>query len=313
MHVALLAGMARRPRIDFPGAFHHVYARGIEKRNIFLNQDDREELRRRILKNLKRFNADCLAWAFMPNHFHLLFYSKSGNLADFMRCLMSGYSMYFNRKYERAGHLFQNRYKSSVIDTERYLLELIRYIHLNPVRSGIVQSLETLSRYQWTGHCEIMASGKVPWGEYPFIQDFFTSVYLPGTDLYLAFLGDGICHRSEESSFEQPAEQTKENRTLVENPPEENRDHSHRIFLNILSKVSCIFGVSKDRILNGRRDRISSCVRREILRECVREKGIARRSVCKWLGITEAGGIYLLKAVDQSGREYIKPVITEGI
>jgi hypothetical protein len=141
-----------------------------------------------------------------------------------------------------------------------------------------------------------MASGKIPWGEYPFVQEFFTSVYQPGTSHYLAFLEDGLCHFSGELSFEQPAENVKKHHTLMENPPEDRRDRSHQVFLEIVNKVSCKFGVYQDRILNGRRDHISSCVRREILRACVREKGIARRSVCKWPGITEAGGRYLLKA-----------------
>lgn len=257
-------------------------------------------MRRRIRKNLKRLNAECLAWAFMPNHFHVLFHSKAGNLSDFMRCLMSGYSIYFNRKYERSGHLFQNRYKSSVIDTERYLLELIRYIHLNPVRSGIVASVETLSLYPWTGHFEIMASGTFPWGKYSFIQGFFSSPYFTGMDIYLAFLGEGLRSNPEEFLFGETERQGKGHPNLIGNSPEGDKDGLHQIFLGIVGKVSRQLSVSRDRILDGRRDRISSCARREILRECVREKGMARRSVCRWLGITEAGGLYLLNAVDRA-------------
>jgi REP element-mobilizing transposase RayT len=301
--------MARHPRIDFPGAFHHVYARGIEKRDIVADQDDRKELRRRIVINLKRFNASCLAWAFLPNHFHLLFQSESANLADFMRCLMSGYSIYFNRKYERSGHLFQNRYKSSVIDTERYLLELIRYIHLNPVRSGIVQSLESLSRYPWTGHYEIMATGRYPWEKYPFIREFFSSLYFPSLEFYLAFLGEGIGIRYVESSFDEGTGMMKEGRTWNNNPPKWEMDGSHRVFLDIVKKVSLRHSVSQDRILDGRRDRITSRARREILRECVRDKGMVKRSVCEWLGITEAGGGYLLMASDHTDANVPIPTV----
>jgi REP element-mobilizing transposase RayT len=298
--VAPLGIMARRPRIDFPGAFHHVYARGIEKRNIFMDQDDMEELHRRILKNLNRFDADCLAWAFMPNHFHLLFHSQSGNLADFMRCLMSGYSIYFNRKYERSGHLFQNRYKSSVIDTGRYLLELIRYIHLNPVRSGIVHSLESLARYRWTGHFNIMETANLPWEKYPFVQNFFSSIYLPYMEIYLAYLEEGLGIRSEPSSFLEAAGQTKGGRKRIEDSLERNTEDPPQIFQDMVNKVCSKFAVSRDRILDGRRDRFSSRARCEILRECVREKGMARRSVCRWLGITDAGGSYLLKIAEHT-------------
>jgi hypothetical protein len=237
----------------------------------------------------------------MPNHFHLLYHSRTGNLADFMRCLMSGYSLYFNRKYERVGHLFQNRYKSSVIDTERYLLELIRYIHLNPVRSGLVSSVEALSRYPWTGHYKIMATGRLPWEEHHFIREFFSSAYLSGVDIYLAFLEEGRCTRSGEFSFDEAATQAKEIRgALIENSPAGDTDGSRRIFLEIVSQVSCKFAVPHDRILDGRRDRLSSLARREILKRCVMEKGMTRKSVCEWLGITGAGGLYLLKAMDHA-------------
>jgi len=291
-------GMPRRPRIDFPGAFHHVYARGIEKRDIFSDQNDREDFRRRILRNLKRFNAGCLAWAFMPNHFHLLFHSKSGNLPDFMRCLMSGYSIYFNKKYKRTGHLFQNRYKSSVIDTERYLLGLIRYIHLNPVRSGIVPSLEKLASYRWTGHFEIMAFGRLPWEKYPIVREFFSSIYIPGMEIYIAFLEEGLHCRSEEFTFDKAASASEASFSMHETPPDANRNGNHRIFLEIVNTIAREHSISIDRILDGRRDRISSCARREILRQCVFEKGITNSSVCKWLGITTSGGLYHLHVPD---------------
>jgi hypothetical protein len=213
---------------------------------------------------------------------------------------MSGYSIYFNRKYERSGHLFQNRYKSSVIDTERYLLELIRYIHLNPVRSGIVQSLESLARYSWTGHYEIMATGRLPWEKYPFIREFFSSLYLPSLDIYLAFLGEGLGIRHVEPSSEVRTGRMKEDRTRNNNLSKWAMDGSQRIFLDIVKKVACQHSISQDRILDGRRDRKTSRARREILRECVRDKGMVRRSVCEWLGITDAGGAYLLMISDHT-------------
>lgn len=291
--------MTRRPRIDFPGAFHHVYARGIEKRDIFIDPGDRAELRHRISKNIKRFNASCLAWAFMPNHFHLLYHSESGNLSDFMRCLMSGYSTYFNRKHVRSGHLFQNRYKSTVVDSERYLLESIRYIHLNPVRSGIVTSTEALSRYPWTGHHEIIASGRLPWAKFPIVQEFFSSMYLKDVDIYLSFLEEGLCHRSGESWSESVIGQVRARPRPVDIASEADKDGDRANFLDVVDTVCGRLMISKDRILNGRRDRISSLARREILRECLGRKRMAFRSVCKCLGITHAGGSYLMKGTER--------------
>lgn len=266
---------------------------------------DRAELRRRILRNIKRFKANCLAWAFLPNHFHLLYHSASGNLADFMRCLMSGYSIYFNRKYERSGHLFQNRYKSTVVDTERYLLELIRYIHLNPIRSGNVTSLETLSQYPWTGHHEIIEAGRLPWEGFPFIQEFFSSHYVPGMDIYLSYLEEGLWRRPGESCFQDEMAQADCHRQPRDRSMDVDMNGPSGIFLTVVGNVTSRLRVSKDRILNGRRDRISCLARREILNECVSGKGMALKSVSRWLGITQAGGSYLLRSADRARVEEI--------
>lgn len=127
--------MPRGPRVDFPGAVHHVYARGIEKRPIYLDDVDRKSFLDRIEKNLPRWGMRCLAWSLMPNHFHLLLQSDKGRLPSFMHCLLTGYSMRFNERHQRVGHLFQNRYKSPVVCKDGYFRDVVRYIHLNPVRS----------------------------------------------------------------------------------------------------------------------------------------------------------------------------------
>lgn len=289
--------MPRHARIDFPGAVHHVYARGIEKRDVFLDEQDRCELWRRILSNRDKFDSSCLAWAFLPNHFHIVFHSRKGNLPDFMRCVMTGYAGYFNRKYERAGHLFQNRYKSALVGSARYLLEVIRYVHLNPVRAGIVSSLSLLSEYPWTGHHEIVRSGIFPWEEFPEVCNFFAEG--GKTDripLYLDFLAagvDGDCAEGCGDGFEafHSALSTREEdlRTL---PEKESRK---REFLDIVSRCSKEFGTSPDRIFNKRRDRGSVNARKKILHACVVDRGMEQASVCTWLGLTRAGGAYLLR------------------
>ena len=256
--------MPRHARIDFPGAVHHVYARGIEKRDVFLDEQDRCELWRRILSNRDKFDSSCLAWAFLPNHFHIVFHSRKGNLPDFMRC---------------------------------YLLEVIRYVHLNPVRARIVSSLNLLSEYPWTGHHEIVRSGIFPWEEFPEVCNFFADG--GKTDripLYLDFLAagvDGECAEGRGDGFEafHSALSTREEdlRTL---PEKESRK---REFLDIVSRCSKEFGTSPDRIFNKRRDRGSVNARKKILHACVVDRGMEQASVCTWLGLTRAGGAYLLR------------------
>ncbi|HOP40769.1 MAG TPA: transposase, partial [Geobacteraceae bacterium] len=134
--------MPRNARIDIPGLLQHVIVRGIEKRPVFVDDHDREEFLSRLSLLLKETSTDCFAWALLDSHFHLLLQPRIVKLAHFMRRLLTGYAVVFNLRHERAGHLFQNRYKSIVCDSDAYLLELVRYIHLNPVRAGIVAKLE---------------------------------------------------------------------------------------------------------------------------------------------------------------------------
>ena len=148
--------MPRHARIDIPGLLHHVIVRGIEKRPVFLDDQDREEFLSRFSLLLKETSTECFAWALLDSHFHLLLKPDTVKLAHFMRRLLTGYAVVFNLRHGRAGHLFQNRYKSIVCDSDSYLLELVRYIHLNPIRAGIAATLEDLAGYPWCGQRELL-------------------------------------------------------------------------------------------------------------------------------------------------------------
>jgi putative transposase len=148
--------MPRKARIDAVDAVQHIMARGIEGRNIFRNNTDRADFIERLAGILKDTTTHCLAWALMPNHFHLLLRTGSMPMETVMRRLLTGYAVSFNLKYRRQGHLFQNRYKSILCQEDIYLKELVRYIHLNPLRKGIVDDLKSLDKYHWCGHSAVM-------------------------------------------------------------------------------------------------------------------------------------------------------------
>ncbi len=155
--------MPRGPRLDAPGVVHHVRARGIERRKIFRSDDDREDFLRRLEIATRGDKAFVYGWSLIPNHFHLAIRTGStGCLASVMRRLMTGYAVAFNIRYKRHGHLFQNRYKSTVVDDEAYLLALVRYIHLNPLRAGLVRTARALERYPWSGHATLMGFAERP-------------------------------------------------------------------------------------------------------------------------------------------------------
>lgn len=155
--------MPRTARIDHPGLLHHVIARGIERRKIFQNNADYNDFLSRLEIGLAKSGGQCLAWALMPNHIHLLIRSGERGLAALMRSVLTGYAVNFNHRYKRVGHLFQNRYKSTVCQEETYLLELVRYIHLNPLRAKIVKNIEQFRKHAWSGHAVLLGHRKATW------------------------------------------------------------------------------------------------------------------------------------------------------
>jgi len=152
--------MPRQPRIDIPGCLYHVIARGIEQRDIFIDEKDYSDFLTRLEENLEDTGSKCFAFCLLPNHFHLLVLRGHRPLAELMRRLMTGYAVRFNRRYQRAGHLFQNRYKALLCDQDSYLLELVSYIHLNPLRAGLVRDPKGLAMYPWCGHGEIVGRNR---------------------------------------------------------------------------------------------------------------------------------------------------------
>jgi REP element-mobilizing transposase RayT len=184
--------MPRKARIDAPGALHHVIARGIEKRNIFWDDHDRNNFVERLATILDESDTRCYAWALLPNHFHLLFKSGITPIATIMRRLLTGYAVSFNRRHQRQGHLFQNRYKSILCQEEVYLKELIRYIHLNPLRANIVDDLNQLETYEFCGHSALMGSVKRDWQEENEVLRLFAAKRLQARKRYRLFIGKGI-------------------------------------------------------------------------------------------------------------------------
>jgi len=141
--------MARPLRIEFPGAFYHITARGNEKKDVFRSHKDRERFLFYIASAAERYGAVIHAYCLMSNHFHLLMETPRGNLSEIMQYVNGAYTTYFNVKRKRTGHLFQGRFKSIVVDADEYAMELSRYIHLNPVRAGMVGKPED---HEWSSY-----------------------------------------------------------------------------------------------------------------------------------------------------------------
>lgn len=168
--------MPRRSRIDASGALNHVIARGVARRKIFFDDKDRDDFLDRLGSLLKETGTSCYAWALLPNHFHLLLKTGTTSLSTVMRRLLTGYAVTFNKRHYRWGHLFQNRYKSILCQEDAYLQELTRYIHLNPLRAKLVESIGDLDGYGYCGHGVIMDRFKNDWQDTGYILKRFGTV-----------------------------------------------------------------------------------------------------------------------------------------
>ncbi|MEW6664285.1 MAG: transposase [Thermodesulfobacteriota bacterium] len=184
--------MPRRARLDAPGALHHVMIRGIERRAIFRSDKDREDLLDRIEPLLPKTGTACYAWAFLQNHAHFLLRSGPRGIASLMRRLLTGYAVSFNLRHRRHGQLFQNRYKSILCEEDPYLLELVRYIHLNPLRAKIVADLEELGRYPYSGHSALMGKSERSWQDIQYVLGSFGEKVSVARRRYLSYVEAGI-------------------------------------------------------------------------------------------------------------------------
>lgn len=184
--------MPRQARIDAPDAIQHVIVRGIERRKIFRDDRDRNAFVERLRRTLLDSTTPCYGWALLPNHAHLLLRTGRVPIATVMRRLLTGYAGTFNRRHRRHGHLFQNRYKSILCQEEPYFLELVRYIHLNPLRGGVVRDLGELDRYPYAGHSALMGKQENDWQETRFVLGQFGGRGGVARRAYRAFVEAGI-------------------------------------------------------------------------------------------------------------------------
>jgi putative transposase len=183
--------MPRKARIDAPGALHHIIVRGIEKRPIFEDDKDRNQFIKRLGDVLIEAETPIYAWALMPNHLHLLLKTGLTPIATLMRRLLTGYAVYFNHRHRRHGHLFQNRYKSILCQEQPYFQELLRYIHLNPLRAKLVKDTKALERYPYSGHGAVVGKVKRDWQQVDYVLGFFGKRRSDARKAYRHFVEQG--------------------------------------------------------------------------------------------------------------------------
>lgn len=309
--------MPRLARLDAPGVLHHVMGRGIERRKIFINKKDRNDFISRLAELAEGNAMDIYAWALLPNHFHILCKTKMRPLSSSMRKVLTGYVVNFNKRHNRHGHLFQNRYKSIVCEEDVYLMELVRYIHLNLIRAGMVKSIKELNRSPWSGHSALIGYVKRDWQDTGYVLSLFGNGG-SGKSRYMEFVKNGIDvgrrpelvggglirslggwaevlalrARGERQIFDQrvlgDGEFVEQVLSEMDEQSKENlRIRRNGIDLSLLAKKVCnVDGVSVGELRSGSR-------RREIVNSrgvfswlAVRELGYSGAEVARFLGVT---------------------------
>lgn len=182
--------MARPLRIELAGGLYHVTARGNRREDIFLDDADRLAWLEIFAQACKRFNMVCHAWCLMDNHYHIVIETIEGNLAQGMRHLNGVYTQTFNRTHQRVGHVFQGRYKAIIVEKDRYLLELARYVVLNPVRAGMVNDV---ADWQWSSYSAMLGIQPAPqWLQTDGILSQFAPQRSRVISLYIDFVRAGV-------------------------------------------------------------------------------------------------------------------------
>lgn len=191
--------MARPTRIDFPGALFHVMARGNHKSRFFRDASDFIRYENLLQRYHQRYRFHVYAYVLMPNHIHLLVETDRVPLAKIMQGIQQSYTAYFNKKYRLAGHCFQGRYKAILCDRDAYLLTLVRYLHLNPVRAGLVQAPE---EWRWSSHKAYLESVPPSWVSAEQILGQFRRSGPRRRAAYRRFIADGMGEGHREDLYE---------------------------------------------------------------------------------------------------------------
>jgi putative transposase len=328
--------MPRLARLDAPGVLHHVIIRGFERKKIFRDSDDQDDLLARFEELIPETNTSCYAWALLSNHAHFLLRTGDTPLATFMRRLLTGYAGRFNRRHKRYGPLFQNRFKSIVCQENVYLKELVRYIHLNPLRAGVVPNLRGLNTYRYCGHSALMGKREFEWQETGYVLSYFGKRLSNARESYYAYVKEGISQgrrpelvgggliRSlggwdviKKSGLKSIGRVKGDDRILgdsefvlqVLNEAHERFDRYYELkrlgynLQTVEDRVCEIFDLSVGEIYSKSREKAKAAARGLFCYWAVRDLGYSMLEIAGWLGMSQPGVVYAVRRGERIANE----------
>ncbi|MEW6162909.1 MAG: transposase [Nitrospirota bacterium] len=253
--------MGRPLRIEYPGALYHITSRGNEKKEIFLDDHDREKFLEILEDYHERYGILIHSYVLMDNHYHLILETPKGNLLKVMHGINGGYTGYFNRGHSRVGHLFQGRYKGILVEKDAYLLELSRYVHLNPMRAKIVERPEL---YEWSSYPAYIGKQKQKsWMEYSWVLSRFGRDKSMARRNYKEYVEEGLEGKIETplkdlyaqvilggKEFRENVRNMLKGQKLSDEIIEKKRFTEKRAPEEIIKEVAKTFGIKEGEVLN---------------------------------------------------------------
>jgi putative transposase len=283
--------MGRPLRIEYAGAVYHITSRGNERKKIFLVDKDRIKFLGILADYHERYGILVHAYVLMDTHYHLILETPRGNLLKVMHGLNGGYTGYFNRKYARIGHLFQGRYRGILVEKDAYLIPLSRYIHLNPVRAGVVKKPE---EYRWTSYAGYLEQrNQQKWVEYSWILNRFGRDR--AREKYREYTEAGLKDRAESllknlhgqiilggEGFIRRIKRVVQGKQLGAEIVERKRFMEYPHLEQVLRVVGKVFGV-KEEVLRAKGER-GNVARKAALYFAQRYTGISNREIGEYFG-----------------------------
>jgi len=314
----IIKTMARKTRIEFPGIFYHVLARGNNKQVIFKDDQDYNVYIIRLKRYHERYKFILYAYTLMPNHIHLLIETGITPLSKIMQGIQQSYTYYYHKKYESVGHLFQGRYKAILCQRDTYLLELVRYIHLNPVRAAIVASPED---YQWSSHQVYLGYSRQPFVKTGLIFRMFSEDESAAEKKYWQFIRDGIDRKGHQNAFynvidqcylgsPEFVERVKQKMKSKDQTEDQNREQNIRnmqylllikkkTLPEILNIVTETTGVCPEGILGDSREQLISRARSLFVFVAARRAGISNKFLAEFLGRDTSSISNMIRTIEQ--------------
>jgi len=260
--------MPRIARIKGEFTTYHIILRGNERKNIFLDSEDKERFLETLQRMKDKYNFLIYAYCLMDNHVHLIIYDNGNDISLIMKSINVSYAIYFNRKYKRVGHLFQDRYKSEIVDNDKYLLELSKYIHNNPVRAGIVTNA---IEYRWSSF------------RYYVDNDYYLKYKILSTSKILGLISQKqSIAQKEYSNYVNSTEEiiNRKIRDAFLSPEEENRDYLVQISdaRERINKIAQDRGITVEELIKNKK------TRNDVIRELRKNSSLKLKDIGELMG-----------------------------